>query len=197
MYAEFEWATVLDFTESEDTPVWYSWEEGQFPAALALGSQVRTCFGIRVWATCDAATYIELRDPSGQVVFSARSPETGYRYLWSGSGFQSVLTPLHTLDQVGLWRIYGRYELIAYDGKEETAEMTWDAISVQEQPGEYVCPYCGATFATEEEWRQHIEQEHGGENGGTSEDLLKWALIAGGVILTAVFVVRPLLKKVK
>lgn len=198
MNAEFEWATVLDFTESEDTPVWYDWESGQFPAILPLGSLVRTTFGIRVYVYCDAAVYIELRDPTGKAVYSARSPETGYYYLYAGQGFQAKLTPLHTIDQTGIWRIYGHYEILPRDGTaEESDESTWDAISAQEGNGEWVCPYCGEVFATEAELLAHIQEEHGGEEPGTSEDILKWALIGGGIILVSLFVIRPLIRGTK
>ena len=60
----------------------------------------------------------------------------------------------------------------------------------------FVCPYSCGEFDTYEEWLAHMRGVHGFEPPPEGEDLLKYALIGGGVILGAV-AIRQVAKREK
>ena len=86
----------------------------------------------------------------------------------------------------------------SYNFTNVTADHTIHATFQEEngngEPDKYKCPYCDAWFDTEEEWETHIRDEHGEEPPGEGSDLLKYALIGGGIILVALVAV-PLIKR--
>lgn len=111
----------------------------------------------------------------------------------------SAQFPHTMLDKAATWVLRG---VIEDDLGNLLDERQWNAITVIDTgDGEiHVCPYCGATFSTYEELISHIEEEHPGEEipgPPDKERYLKWALIGGGIVLVAAFVVRPLIRGLK
>lgn len=185
-------ATVYDATTETD----HMSRDG-FPVLLPEGHSVAVSYLTRNTGneTVITRNLIEFIDRTGTVLSSLWEPSSGYFTVSPETFMTSKKTPYFSLNKAGIWRIYGLIEIESAS----PVEYTWEAIQVEESPpGGYECPYCDAAFDTYEEWRAHIEQEHGEEPGnGTSEDILKWALIGGGIIAVSLFVIRPLLKRSK
>ena len=165
-----------------------------FPVVIPEGHEVAVSYLTQNTgdATIRVRNQIEFVDPTNVVLSSLWEPSSGYFTVSPDTFMTSKKTPYFTLDKTGIWLIHGLIEIEDVG----TVEYTWQAINVQETPPEkYVCPYSCATFDTYAEWLAHMKEVHGEEPPpGEGSDLLKYALIGGGIILVAV-VATPLIKR--